>query len=337
MSLSEDSRSLLKLLLGRGKSYADISGLLGVDEAEVRRRAVTAIDEVDPSAPAPDPELTDFLLGQADPITRADVSRRISGDPAFADQAGSLTEQLRLLVPEADIPDPESPAAGKPKPAAKPAPPARPESPETGKSGFTSISGHQRRLIALLLGGALLAAVVILLVTGVFGGGSDDSGKEASVAPTVAVLEPTQGNSGSGKVEFGLDSNANYAANISVEDLAQAGKGKSYTVWLSGSVGAYPIYMFNVDKKGGFAGQIVLNAAIACVIAGDVFPEVKVSLLNTSDMTRLIRQVRNRPANKASLPSLEGSPRLEGLISMPQDAKNAVISACGRTAAQASN
>ena len=74
MPLSEDSRTLLQLLLGRGKSYADISGLLGIDEAEVRERAGTALAEVDSSAPAPDPDLTDYLLGQADPITRADVS-----------------------------------------------------------------------------------------------------------------------------------------------------------------------------------------------------------------------------------------------------------------------
>ena len=38
MPLSEDSRALLQLLLGRGKSYSDISGLLGIDEAEVRRQ-----------------------------------------------------------------------------------------------------------------------------------------------------------------------------------------------------------------------------------------------------------------------------------------------------------
>ncbi|HNC05556.1 MAG TPA: hypothetical protein PLS38_04560, partial [Solirubrobacterales bacterium] len=120
MPLSEDSRALLQLLLGRGKNYADISGLLGIDEAEVRSRAGTALAELDDSNRPPDPELTDYLLGQADPIGRADVGNRISSDPALAERAESITDQLRLLVPGAELPRPGSAEGGKPKPATKP-------------------------------------------------------------------------------------------------------------------------------------------------------------------------------------------------------------------------
>ena len=122
MPLSEDSRALLQLLLGRGKSYADISGLLGIDEDEVRSRAVAALAEIDPSVPAPDAEMTDYLLGQADPITRADVGNRISTGGAAAEQAEALTDQLRLLVPAAELPDPGTARGGKPKPAPAPVP-----------------------------------------------------------------------------------------------------------------------------------------------------------------------------------------------------------------------
>ena len=104
MPLSEDSRALLQLLLGRGKSYSDISGLLGIDEAEVRNRATQALAEIDPSGPAPDAELTDYLLGQADPISKAEITNRISADPALKDRTDSLADQLRLLVPAATLP-----------------------------------------------------------------------------------------------------------------------------------------------------------------------------------------------------------------------------------------
>lgn len=333
MPLSEDSRALLALLLGRGKSYADISSLLGIDEAEVRSRAGKALAEMDPSAPAPDPDLTDYLLGQADPITRADVGNRLSDDPALAGQAEALTDQLRLLVPGADLPRPGSAEGGRPRPAPRPAAPADETDSDSrpGSRGLPSITSHQRRLIALLVGGALLAVVVILLVTGVFSGSDDKDSNPEKTAPTVAVLEPASGQQGSGKVEFGLDSSGQYAANINVEGLDQIPKDKSYTVWLSGSVGAYPIYLFAVDKQGGFAGQVPLNAAIACVVAGDVFPEVKVSLVNTDDLKGLISQVKKQKANQRSLPEYEGKTKLQGLISMPQEAKQAVVSACQST------
>ena len=55
MPLSEDSRALLQLLLGRGKSYADISGLLGIDEDEVRSRAVAAWPKLIPPFLPPTP------------------------------------------------------------------------------------------------------------------------------------------------------------------------------------------------------------------------------------------------------------------------------------------
>jgi hypothetical protein len=242
-------------------------------------------------------------------------------------------------VPGAELPKPGSAEGGKPRPAPVRTEPTTEQASGSGSGsrGLPSITSHQRRLIALLVGGALLAAVVILLVTGVFSGSDDKDSEPGKTAPTVAVLEPASGQQGSGKVEFGLDSNGAYAANISVDGLDPAPKGKSYTVWLSGSVGAYPIYMFDVDKNGGFAGQVPLNAAIACVVAGDVFPDVKVSMVGTSDLKALIKQVQKQKANQRSLPDYEGETILNGMISMPQEAKNAVVAACQSTANSSSN
>lgn len=340
MPLSEDSRALLQLLLGRGKSYADISGLLGIDEAEVRRRAGAALAEVDDSVPAPDQELTDYLLGQADEISRADVGNRISSDPATAEQAESLTDQLRLLVPGATLPKPGSAEGGKPKPAPKAAPAVSSTSgsgddpTKKGSGGFGSITGHQRRLIAVLLGGALLAAVVILLVTGVIGGGSDDEPETPKSSPTVAVLQPVDGSAASGQVQFGF-SGTSLAANLQISDLKPNERGQGYAIWLYGSTGAFPIHAQQVGKSGAISGQIQVNEAVICLIASDFFPTLRVSRVDNSDFSKALKDA-NLGGNqkKLKLPDYTGKTVLEGEISMPQDAKDTIVPVCNGTANQ---
>ncbi len=340
MPLSEDSRALLTLLLGRGKSYADISGLLGIDEAEVRSRATKALAEIDPSTPAPDAELTDYLLGQSDPIARAEVNSRIASDPALADQAESLTDQLRLLVPGADLPSPGSAKGGKPKPA--PTPTAAKTSsqsdaqPAPGKSGgtFSSITSHQRRLIAVLLGAALLAAVVILLVTGAFGGGDSNSDSETpESSPTVAVLQPVNGQQGSGQVQFGF-AGTSFGANLNIRGLEPSKKGQAYVLWLYGSTGAFPIYANPVDKTGAIAGQINLNEAVVCLIASDIFPTLRVSRSDNNDFNKALKKAQLNNQNNPRLPKFTGELVLEGQISMPQSAKDTIVPICNGTANQ---
>ena len=337
MPLSEDSRALLQLLLGRGKSYADISGLLGIDEAEVRRRAGVALAEIDDSSPAPDPELTDYLLGQADGISRADIGNRISSDPALAEQAESLTDQLRLLVPGATLPKPGSAGGGKPKPAPKPAPATASASgsdaaDRQGLGGFGSITSHQRRLIAVLLGGALLAAVVILLVTGAFGGDSDDGAETPQASPTVAVLQPVDGSDASGQVQFGF-SGTTLAANLQINDLKPNEKGQGYVIWLYGSTGAFPIHAQQVDKSGSISGQIQVNEAVLCLIASDFFPTLRVSRVSNTDFNKALKSANLGDNQKnVKLPDYTGKTVLEGDISMPQNAKDAIVPICNGTA-----
>lgn len=344
MPLSEDSRALLQLLLGRGKSYSEISDLLGIEPAEVRQRAVTALTEVEPSLPAPDPDVTDYLLGQSDAISRADIRTRIASDPALAAQADSLTDQLRLLVPGADLPDPASAGGGKPRaatPAAAPASSAGSSAPATtsgsageAKTGLASITSHQQRLIAVLLGGALLATVLILLLTGVIGGG-DDSGDDQptpQAAQTVAVLQPVGNEKGSGQIQFGF-AGTSFAANVQISGLEPSKKGQGYVFWLYGSTGAFPFHTSTVDKSGAISGQIPnLNEAMICLVASDVFPTVRVSRANDKDFNAALDAARAKKGQNAALPKYTGKTVLEGPISMPQEAKDTIIPICNGTA-----
>ena len=104
MAVTPDQQATLQLLLERGQSYADLARLLGQDEADVRARARAALTEIGGADPDRNVGLTDYLLGQADPIGRADASRHLRDDPADHQLATELCETLRAMYPAAELP-----------------------------------------------------------------------------------------------------------------------------------------------------------------------------------------------------------------------------------------
>lgn len=347
MPLSEDSRALLQLLLGRGKSYADISGLLGTDEDDVRRRAGQALAEVDPSVSAPDPELTDFLLGQADPIARAEVSRRIDSDPALADEVDALNSQLRLLFPGADLSRPGQPKS-KPKPApsgtgtASPSPTVGTGDPtaDAKHPGLPEITSHQRRLIALLLGGALLAVVLILLLTGVFGGSGDDGNSNGNGTAsgsngdqTIAVLNPTGDEQGTGQVRFGV-SQENFAADIQISELTPTAQNQRYAIWLYGATGAFPFAVSKVGESGNLSSVQPLTNLLLCPVANDVFPEVRLTRVKLGEFNRSLRKATAGGDANLQFPEFVGTTVLEGQLVMPAATKRSITRLCNDSSQQ---
>ena len=101
---------MLQLLLRAGQSYEDIASLLGVGVDEVRDRARAALTEIAGEDPDREVGLTDYLLGQADPIGRADAVRHCAADPDRQRarlEAGGAAASAR---PGAQLPDlPEAP------------------------------------------------------------------------------------------------------------------------------------------------------------------------------------------------------------------------------------
>ena len=94
------SAPTLQLLLERGQTYGDLATLLGQEESEVRARARAALTELGGADPDRNVGLTDYLLGQADPIGRADASRHLRDDPDDRQLASELCE-----TPARDVPD----------------------------------------------------------------------------------------------------------------------------------------------------------------------------------------------------------------------------------------
>ena len=196
---------MLQLLLEGGQSYEDIGSLLGIAPDQVRSRARSALQEIGGADPDSQVGLSDYLLGQADPIGRADAVRHLQADPEANALAQRLVQNLRLLAPKAQLPEiPEArggrrapappsapPRADHPPPAPPPPAPAAPAGPGIASraAGFFSGLGkvQGRRRTQLVAGSAAVVALLIVLIVVATGGG--DGGGECEPLDTSAAQQ----------------------------------------------------------------------------------------------------------------------------------------------------
>ncbi len=337
MALSEDQRAMLQLLLEGGQSYADIGALLGVDENEVRSRARGALTEIGGADPDSQVGLTDYLLGQADPIGRADVARQLQSDPGAAALASSLATQLRLIAPKGRIPD----LPGQPASVAQPAEPppgvpgGTPSGPAAararaagGARGFTSRVGgalrslgdRDKRLPVILATAALLVIAVVLMVVNPFGGDDGDGGTDESSSAsedlTIVELQPLQGSSAAGQAVFARVGDQP-VLQINLSGLEPTGKDENYIVWLYNSDDvAFPIARDRVGKDGNLTGTAPIPQELLSLLPQ--FTQIDVSLASNSDTQNTLKEA----AQSQQLPPHTGESVLRGEI--PRDPTEAL-------------
>jgi len=122
-TLPADQGAVLQLLLRQGRPYGELSGLLQLDEGEVRRRAHGALDALGPDeSPGLDPErraeIADYLLGQQDESHRAATYAFLEGSAGGRAWARVVGDELRPLAGDKL---PEIPAEGRDDGASAPA------------------------------------------------------------------------------------------------------------------------------------------------------------------------------------------------------------------------
>lgn len=355
MPLSGDQRAMLQLLLERGQSYDDIGSLLGLSTDEVRARARGALEEIGGTDPDSEVGLTDYLLGQADPIGRADVARHLQADPATRDLADKLAAQLRVLAPAADLPD--IPAAKDVRPAktkkAGPAPGTAPEpKPARAPGAGSGLSSQQRKLIGGLIGGGLVVILIVLLAAGVFSG--DDSGDggaettaEASepddtgstgatgatglpngnaAGRTFAILEPQGDSEARGAAQFGRIRQRAYLQ-VDIAGLTPSPEGQNYVIWFYGSDrSAFPLSFERVGENGQLRGLAPIPAEVLGALQQGLFRFIDVSLTDVSELRSALRQAREQ----RQPPPYVGESILRGSIQGPgAEAANAPPSSGG--------
>jgi hypothetical protein len=344
MALTEEQRSLLQLLLG-GQRYDEIASLLGVSSDEVRsqaRGALTAIGGQDPDAEV---AVTDFLLGQADPIGRADAVRHLQNDPDANALATNLHKQLRLLGPQADLPEipparggrrggaptppPASPASTPPAgaPPAAGAPTSAPASPgrdplasrvSSRVSGAFSGIGSDKRRAQLFIGlGALAVLVVagVLAITGAFGGDGDDGGTTADTTTptdenlTIVQLAPLGGDSEAAGQAVFAQANDQPLLQINLTGLDPSPEGQTYIVWLYNSDAvAFPLARDQVGADGNLTGAAPVPQELLPLLSQ--FGCVDVSIAS-NDATQAALQ---EAVQGQSLPKHSGDTVLRGQI-----------------------
>jgi hypothetical protein len=336
MALTEDQRAMLQLLLERSQSYEDIGSLLGLDTDEVRARARAALTEMGGADPDRAVGLTDYLLGQADPIGRADAVRHLGADVDDHALASKLVAQLRLIAPGAELPElPAQRGRAAPRtPAPTPAPavpgPASAEAAAAGPGFFESLSRRQRQLIAALLGGGIVAIVAVLAIAGAFDGGDSEEDGTATQNTeqqnvTRAILEPPDGGRARGVAIFGRVQNQP-VLQVTMAGLRPSPEGRSYVIWLTGAASgnqagrrctgatcAFPLSRETVGGRGTINGLAPLPTQLVTFFQADTFDTVEVSLADDADVEAALRVAQQR----TRFPDYVGETALTGAIVGP--------------------
>lgn len=307
MALSDDQKAILRLLSQRGEQgYEDLSALMGVDAAEVHRRAKEAAADLEAEG-IPAPQIPEPPGGGG-------------GSPSVAKDGEA---------PAGEPPSPEPQPAlprGEPRPAlprGKPKPPLKKE--------LKLLEG--RGLWALLAG----AAVVILFVVFVFSGGGDDGGGDttttSSSAPsgktvaaleaaaargskklTKASLEAVDGSDAIGVAIFGRVKKS-LALQVAAEGLEPTGKGESYTIWLAASPERMlPLASTNeVGENGRLAAQLETPVEVLAYLADETFGQIAITRTEDSRLEASLRQA----TKEKQAPAYTGDEVLRGEVTGP--------------------
>lgn len=249
MELTGDQNATLQLLLVRGQRYEDLATVLAVDEAEIRARARAALTELGGADPDRNVGLTDYLLGQADPIGRADASRHLRQDPEDHALATTLAERLRELFPDAELP--RLPGDARPAgPLRRRAATREPGPLRRRLGGGPDLSQPQTRLIVILTSAAVILIAAVLGITGAFSGDEDSSSATADTTTSTTPaderavpvqLQPRNGSDAGGVVVFGFATADQPFIEFQVRKLEPPTNDKAYVLWFLTGRQGFPL------------------------------------------------------------------------------------------------
>jgi hypothetical protein len=296
MALTPDQTAVLELLLVRGgQSYADLEDLLGLSQDEVRSRARAALVELGGADPDRNVGLTDYLLGQADPIGRADAVRHLRQDADDHALATRISERLAELAPAAELPKlPPAPGGGSFL-SRGPSETATGEPARERRSPLSGIPRERGRLYAALAAAAVIVVAIVLGVSGVFSGddepdagttttaeGGGDAAEGIGEIPPgeelsrVALEAPGSGDA-RGAAIIGLSTGDQPYLDLLIENLDDAPQGDAYVVWfMFDDRRGYPLSPI-FPENGSFNDRFAIPTAVLGLIQNTRAIEVAVS------------------------------------------------------------
>jgi hypothetical protein len=234
--------------------------------------------------------LSEYLLGQADPISRADAVRHLRQDADDSALAEKIASELKELFPAAELPKlPQAPTGSRfgggqsqaPKqPAGEPLPVA---------SKGDGISPRQTRIFAALAGAGVILVVAVLAIAGVFSGDDTDpdaSGSASTQTGTedLAGQDPTDpstpipdgeeisrvpltspsGAKTAGAAVVGISGGTQPYLDLVLTDLPDPPKDRAYLAWfMFDENNGYPMAVEIRPTKGTYENRLAIPTAIA--------------------------------------------------------------------------
>jgi len=319
VALSDDQKAILRLLSQRGEQgYEDLSALMGVEVAEVHRRARQAAAEL-----------------EAEGIPA----------PAIPEPPGSRKEVPPTAPQEPQEPAPEvvhSSEAPRARPKPAPAKPVWKHEHHTLKEDAHRLKLLEGRGLWAILAGV---AIVVLFVIFIFVSGGDDSdsdgGGTASAgscettanAPTPtgknlealavaavkgdkettrAVLDPVDGSEGRGLAIFGRVKNS-LALQVVAEGLPPSGE-CGYTIWLAASPEKMlPLASSHVGKDGVLGAQVEVPVEILAYLANETFGQIAITRTDESQLKASLAKA----TDEKDAPEYTGTEVLRGSVRGP--------------------
>ena len=207
--LSDEQRAIVELVLQQGKSYDELSNMLGMPEARVRELARDALVELAPlSARGVEEDwrgqLADYVLGQQAGPEATATRGHLRRSEAARSWTRSLLDSLEQLYPDGDVPAiPEGErgrGAGLRRGAAAGAAPGEARGPRT-LTPEAAAAVRRRRLVTA--GGVALLILLAVLVwpVGVLTGGDD----EGSQADSGSDTQQAAGGEGGGQAAISTE------------------------------------------------------------------------------------------------------------------------------------
>jgi hypothetical protein len=166
--LSDEQRAIVELVLQQGKSYDELSDMLGIPEERVRERAREALVQLAPVSVRGVEEdwrgqLADYVLGQqAGPEVTA-TRGHLRRSEAARSWTRSLLDSLEQLYPNGDLPAVPEGERGSRRAAAVAPRAGGAERSEPGPLGPSALAAVRRRRILAGAAGALVVLVAVLL------------------------------------------------------------------------------------------------------------------------------------------------------------------------------
>jgi hypothetical protein len=197
--LSDEQRAIVELVVQQGKSYDELSDMLGMPEPRVRELARDALVELAPiSAQAVEEDwrgqLADYVLGQQAGPEATATRGHMRRSEAARSWTRSLVDSLEQLYTNGDlpaIPEGDRGRDRKPRRAAEPEGGAPAAAPRLVPPGAAAAVRRRWIPIAAVLAVLILVAVLVWPI-GVLTGGDDNSGGSGSDRASNATSSSSQ-------------------------------------------------------------------------------------------------------------------------------------------------